>query len=129
MRLDDLVTSEICIGKAGKFIDDNNIVFTDLDKICRLDLHNQNTSVIKNGVNCKYILLNPSKTHIIYVNITSAKDGGGMFEYEGLYIMLLNGKNCSFIRGFSPYTFGIEWIDYYTEYYITHTIKKFSGYE
>ena len=112
LRLDDMTESAICLGKAAKFIDDSNIVYSYLDRICRMNIVTKDYSIIKSKVNCRYILLNPSRTHIIYINMTSSKDGGDMFMYEGLYIMLLNGKNHNAISGYPSFSYGLEWIDY-----------------
>jgi hypothetical protein len=102
---------KICDGKAAKFIDDDNIIYTNTDRICCMNLGSQNITVIREKVNCIYILLTPTRTHAFYINMTPAKDAGDMFTYETLYVMLLNGKNHNVIHGYPHDTYGIEWIN------------------
>ena len=116
LRPTDSQASRICDGRAAKFIDDDNIVFAFSDKIYRFNLIDQNRKVVKNRVNCTYILLNPLKTHIIFTHMRPTVDAPDMYAFEELYIMSVNGRNCRQINGFRSHipntaTYGIEWID------------------
>jgi hypothetical protein len=81
-----------------------------------MSLIDKSKKAIKSRVNCAYILLNPSKTHIIYLNKEPTVDAPDMYAFNKLYVMLLNGKNSKHIDGFrgdrpNIPTYGIEWIE------------------
>ena len=106
----------ICDGRAAKFIDDDNIIFAESDKIYRMSLANNKTKVIKSKVNCTYILLNPAKTHIIYTCLKPTPDAPDMYAFEELYVMSIDGKNHKMVNGFrrnipDSKTYGIGWVD------------------
>ncbi len=115
-------------GRVAKFIDSNNIVFANEDKILTKNLTAGDEKVIKKGVKCINILLTPSRTSFFYIHQeyppTYLDEG---HHYDKLGVMMTNGKHNRNIPCLPKYTYGMELLDYYNDYYINHTVKLFSN--
>ena len=125
----DLNPRFISEGSSGRFLDEKNIVLISSNNISKINVDTMEEEVLKKDIRCKYVLLNPSKTHIFYIEMMGSKDNSYMFEFETLWLMNLTSKRSVEITEFPRYSYGIEWIDCYNDYYAEYTVKRFSGYQ